>query len=262
MSIEFRDLLIDVVTVVEPFRDAISHINMKRAPSGDVVIGAKSSNGSVSVTATSKIDVPDLEGIACFGSIPYLSATLNSPLIKDNNSFSMETMYETASDKKTRALRHLTFKGGGNKLNVSFKVADPFISQLSKVKISAIRDWGASFKVDQDFIKSFNDVQKIHRAAPKMGGDRDDIFTLSYTGEEIIAIFGEKGHQTHMVLTDKATGDNKVNALLSITQLQSILKLLGKGEGEAKFAQKGLRIDFDTDYAVYTISILGKKESI
>ena len=78
MSKEFRDLLEDVIKVVEPFSAEISFILMKRDRDDDIVLVAKSKTTSIQITAMSLKDIPDFDGVACFGSIPYLGAVVKS----------------------------------------------------------------------------------------------------------------------------------------------------------------------------------------
>lgn len=261
MSVEFRDLLTDVLTMVDPFRDGITFILTKRTKTGDIVSVAKSKSGDISITSMSRVDVPDLEGAACFGSLPYLKAILSSKFIKGKANFSMEPHYDISSDGKTNSLRFVLFKGG-NKMEASYEATDPFISKMQNVKLPSIKDWTVTFKIDQNFISDFTEMHKVHRAAPKIGGDRDDIFTLLCSEGKVIAVFGEKGHQTSMTLGENNESGVKLSALLSVTHFQAILKLLGKGTGEARFAEKALRVDTVTDIATYSLMISTKKQSV
>ncbi len=264
MSTELKDLLIDVLSVVEPFRDEITHILMKRTEGGDIVAVAKSKDSNISITVMSSNDVPEFSGVACFGSLPYLGAVVKSKYLTGDN-YSVEPAFDTASDGKTRALRSITFKGGKNKLEAFYQATDPFVNRLNKIKPPTIKEWPITFDIDSQFIKDFTEIQKVHRAAPKIGGDRDDIFTLAYNNGEIIAVFGERGHQSSMVLTEKAesSGQDKMGALLPVSHFQAILKLVApaKGLGVAKFAEKALRVDITTDLATYSLMILSKKPS-
>ena len=260
MSKELRNLLADVITIVEPFRDDISHILMKRTPEGDIAAAAKSRDSNISITMLSQKDVEGFEGVACFGSIPYLSAALNSSYIKDDRA-KIDLDYDTASDGKTHALKSITFKGG-RKLVAFYQATDPFINKMNRIKPPIIREWPIKFTIDGQFIKDFNEVYKVHRAS-MVGGDKDAVFTLSYSFGEIISLFGEKGHQSNMILSENAesTDIDKLSALMPITHFQAILKLIGKGVGHAKFTDKALRVDIQTELATYSLMILAKKVS-
>ncbi len=262
MSLEFKNLLTDVLSVVEPFRDEIPFILMKRTQEQDIALAAKSKNGNIRITARSHKDVPDFEGVACLGSLQYLSAVLNSPQMSGKNNFSIKQHYETATDGKTHALRYMTFKGG-RKMEVFYEATDPFVNKMNKIKPPKIDSWPITFKINAAFIKDFNDITKVHRASPKLGGDRDDVFTLLYSNGKMSAVFGEKSHQSTMILTEDTTttGVDTHNDLFPVTHFQAILKLIGKNTGVGKLAPRALRIDTSTEYATYSLMITAKKKS-
>ena len=264
MSVEFKNLLTDILMVVEPFRDEIPFVLMKRTQEQDIALAAKSKSGSIRITARSHMDVPDFEGVACLGSLQYLSAVLNSPQFKgDKKEFEITQHYETATDGKTHALRYITFKGG-RKMEVFYEATDPFVNRMNKIKPPKIDKWPITFNINEAFIKDFNDITKVHRASPRLGGDRDDVFTMLYSKGQISAVFGEKSHQSTMILTDDVTADEGIdthNDLYLVNHFQTILKLVGKNKGVGKLAPFALRVDTSTEYATYSILITAKKRS-
>ena len=262
MSKEFRDLLADVIRIVEPFRLDISHILMKRTPEGDIAAAAKSRDSNISITMLCKKEVKAYEGVACFGSLPYLSAILDSSYVKDNDNAKIELNYDTASDGKTHALRSINFKGG-RKMVAYYEATDPFINKMNRIKPPTIKEWPVKFTIDDQFIKDFNEVYKMHRASITTG-DKDAVFNLAFSFGEVIAMFGDKGHQSNIVLSENAEGTDtdKLSALMPVMHFQAILKLIGKGTGQARLCEKALRVDVQTDMATYSLMILAKKVSM
>lgn len=263
MSKEFRNLLAETITVVEPFRDEIQFILMKKTREGDIALVGKSKSSSIEITALSKHDLPDFEGVACFGSVSYLGAILKSKYLK-NGSFSMEVEYKERKDYNTKSVFSILFESEDEKFQAFYQATDPFVNKMNRIKPLNITNWPVSFTITQDFIKDFNEIIKVHKSGPKLGGDRDDLFTLSFSNGNIVAIFGEKGHRSNLVLCDNAVGKDvdTISALLNISLFQSILKLIGKGDAKARFTSTALKIDIDNDAATYSLTIAAKKRSV
>lgn len=264
MSKEFRNLLAEAVTIVEPFRDELQFILMKKTKSGDISLAGKSKSSSIEMTALSKHDIPDFNGVACFGSISYLGAILKSKYLKADN-FSMDIEYKEKKDYNTQSVYAIMFESADEKFQAFYQATDPFVNKMNRIKPSAIDGWPVSFTINQEFIKDFNEIQKVHKSGPRLGGDRDDLFTLSYSDGNIVSMFGEKGHRSNLVLCTDAQGKDdidSISALLNISLFQSILKLVGKGEARAKFTSTALKIDIDNTAATYSLTLAAKKRSI
>lgn len=260
MSVEFRDLLTDLLEAVDPFRDTITHILMRRSDNGVEAV-AKSRENAISIQAAAKKSVADFEHIACLGKLQFLKTILNSDYIKGKSEFTIDLKYDIATDNKTTALRTVEFKGGGMK--AFYTPTDPFVNQLGGIKVPTITKWPVLFGIDANVIKHFEQLHKIHQSAPRAGGDRDDIFQLAFSNGEILALFGEKGHQSQVILsTNAGTTEeiDKLSALFSITHFRSILKFMGKSGGVAHFADKCLKIEMETNNAEYAFSIYAKRE--
>lgn len=268
MSTNLRNALADMLAVVEPFKDDIPNILLKRTPNNDIAMAAKSRHGNISITGNLLIDVPELRGVACLGSIPYLSAIVGSKYIKGKAKFSVELAYDESKKdgKDLTLLKSMLFQGG--KMESFYQATDPFINKINRVKAPpATKVWPVTFEITPELTADFNEIMKVHRAAPKVGGDRDDVFKLIATGSSISATFGERGHLSSVVLTEDAhredTGDGVDNfhALFSVTQFQAILKLIGKGTGKANLSLRSLRVDINTEIANYSLTIIAKKLS-
>ena len=235
MSDEFRNILADLLANTEPFRDSISHLLLKKTEAGDIVAAAKSRDGNIAVTARAKIDAPEFHDVACLGSLPFLNSIVNSAYFtgKSRSVSKMKMNYDISSNGKTKALRSMEFSSG-KKMQIFYQATDPYINDLTRVKKATVKDWNVKFKITPTLIADYMEALKIQKAAPKIGGDRDDVFTLSYTQDnEIVATFGEKGHSTSIVLSKQVEESEDVNvitSLFSIVNFQAILKLVGKKE--------------------------------
>jgi len=262
VSEEFRDFLTDLLEAVDPFRDRITHILMRRSDNG-VEAAARARENSISVQAIAKKPISDYDHFACLGKLQYLKTILNSAYIKGKTDFSIDLKYDTATDNKTTALRSVEFEGGGMK--AYYTPTDPFVNKLNNVPVPVIKKWPVLFGIDDKVINHFDQLFRIHQSAPRAGGDRDDVFQLAYNGGEILALFGEKGHQSQVTLTTEAGTTeeiDKLSALFSISHLRSIMKFMGKKGGVAYFADKCLKIEMETAYADYAFAIYAKKLSV
>lgn len=244
---EFKAFLSDLLTSVDPFKDVISHI-MMRERDGRVIAVAKSRDGSISIQVKSRGEVPGYSHKACLGSLPYLRSALASAYMKEGT---LELTTGESSRGNDEVLRSIKLKGSHG-FNVFYQAVDPFVSRLTEIeqpKKSTELDYPVAFGVDAQFISNFDEAFKVQQQAPKVGTDRDDIFTVSYNNDTVEAIFGEKGHQATVILTktvEAATGVDKASALFSMTKFRSILKLIGKGDGIGSLSEKALRIDTET----------------
>jgi len=268
---ELTDLIVDVMTVVMPFKDLVTHILLKPNNDNSGVTGiADSKDGSISIGIASKNPVSELEHGACLGSLPYLNNVLTSTNIKASKDLNVELSYGMTSDKKTTALRSILISDK-KKLEIFYQATDPFISKLTKRRVVKITDWPIIFEINTSFIKDYSEAVKIQASAPNMG-DRGDIFTLAYADGDISLLFGEKGHQltlTPDVGVELDTDDSKIKqqALFHKAQFQAVCQLLerikrnknGDGDAIAMFNEKALRLEFETNDAVYTITLLAKK---
>jgi len=259
MSVEFRDLLTDLLEAVDPFRDTITHILLRRSDNG-VEAAARSRENAIPIQAVAKKPVSEYDHIACLGKLQYLKTILSSDYIKGKKDFTIDLKYATATDSKTVALRSVEFTGGGMK--AFYTPTDPFVNKLNNLPIPVIKKWPVLFGIDGKVIKHFEQLFKIHQSAPRAGGDRDDIFQLAYNEGQILALFGDKGHQSQVILTSEAGTTeeiDKLSALFSISHLRSILKFMGNKGGIAYFADKCLKVEMETDNAEYAFAIYAKK---
>jgi hypothetical protein len=140
---------------------------------------------------------------------------------------------------------------------------------MNRIKLPPQLDWPLAFSIDVDFIKSFDEMCKIHALAPKTGSERDDIFQLVHTDEGIEAIFGDHHHTANVVLSETVEANlrttvanlrtDKTHAYFSISLFKSILKLIGKGDAIGYLTNTGLRIDTETKHATYKFVTAAKK---
>lgn len=260
MGSQLKLFFTDLLTSTYPFRDSITHILMKSDDSDRIAVAAKSRDGSISIRGKTQKPIKEFQHVACLGSLPYLHSVFSSPYVKKADDLNIKLNYETASDGKSEALRSMEIKGKRG-LHVFYQAVDPFVNQLNRIKIPTTADWPVLFGIDKSTIDAFTEMRKISMQVPKTGSDRDDIFQLIYSEGEIIAVFGEKGHQADITLTEAEPSEeiDKLSALFSITQFRSILDLVGSKGAVAYFSSKALRIDTETDVLSYEFVTSAKR---
>jgi hypothetical protein len=269
MSKVFRDVMVDVLTHIEPFRDSISNLLMRKNTDGSITAVAKARDGNIALMIESKEEIPEFDHIACFGSLPYLRSILKSSYFngksKGSVGMNINMEFDTASNGETTALRSIQFTTKSGKFEALYQATDPFVNNLNKVKLPTIDIWDADFVIGQNEIKDFAEVLKIHKAAPKIGGDRDDIFKLTIDDGVVQAIFGDKGHHSMVTLgenVDIVTDLTGINSLFSISKLEAMFKLIGKGEAQCSVAEKAFRVQLETPWCTYSIVTVAKKLGI
>jgi len=254
---KLKDLLPDVLTATERFRDVVTHVILKDHGENSLIV-AKSIDGSIYIGGTTTSEVEDFEDIACLGSLDFLKASLDAPAMEVG---SLELNIDLSAAGDARVVRSITLSGKDG-YNVFYQAVDPFISKLNKISVTKVSSWPVVFAVDQTFMTRFNETMKVHARAPKIGTDEDDIFLLSYGDGKISASFGEKGHQVSTTLTEEVeiTGEaDKVTALFSISKFNSILKLLGNKTTIGYLDSKAMKIEMSTKYAVYEFVMTAKR---
>lgn len=257
MTTKIQPFLIDLLGALEPFKDVIAHV-MMREKDGRVMAAAKARDGSISVQATSRGEVPEFTEKACLGSLPYLRGVLTSPLMEGGK---IELSYGTASNGSDEVLRSMKMKGKG-RLNVYYQAMDPFINQLNRIKLQKTIDWPLAFAVDQTFIDNFGGAVKLSALAPKTNTEMDDLFNMVYTEEGIEGVFGDKHHQTTILLADTVEamdGTDKTNAYFNVSKIRPILRFIGKGSAVGFMSSDGIRIDTETEQAEYQFVTASRK---
>ncbi len=269
MSKVFRDVMVDILTHIEPFRDSISNLLMRKNTDGSITAVAKARDGNIALMIESKLEIPEFDHIACFGSLPYLRSILKSAYFngkgKNSTGMGIEMEFAISSNGKSEALRAIQFTTKSGKFEAFYQATDPFVNNLNKVKLPTIDIWDADFIIGQDEIKDFSEVLKIHKTAPKVGGDRDDIFKLTIDDGEVQATFGDKGHHSTVTLgenVDIVTELSGIDSLFAVSKLEAMFKLIGKGEAQCSVAKKALRIQLETAWCTYSIVTVAKKLGI
>lgn len=260
MSKPFRDLVSDILEKTQPFKDEVSHLIMKKDDLGDVVARVKSP--VLSLNVTSAIAVPEFNSVVVFGSLSYLRALLKSKYLSAKDAkFDIKFTIKTASNGKTEAVRNMTIKSG--RMESFYQATDPFINNIATVKKSKVTDWTTMFPIDKKDMTEFDEVAKIHAMAEKIGGERDDIFSLGYDGSgSIIASFGEKGHQSSVILTEEAEsvdGPRKISGLYSIRHFQGLMKMMEDSPAVVSLAQNAIRFEIEGKVAKYSAVLTAKK---
>jgi len=269
MSKVFRDVMVDILTHIEPFRDSITNLLMRKNPDGTITAVAKARDGNIGFLIESKEEIPEFDHIACFGSLPYLRSILKSAYFngkgKASTGMGIDMQYEVASNGETTALRAIQFTTKTKKFEAFYQATDPFVNNLNKVKLPTIEEYDAEFIIGQDEIKDFGEVLKIHKTAPKIGGDRDDIFKLTIDDGNVQATFGDKGHHSSVTLADDVditTDIAGIDSLFAVSKIESMFKLIGKGEAHCSVAKRALRIQIETAWCTYSIVTVAKKLGI
>lgn len=258
---KFHELLLEVLSIIDPFKAVVSHVALQKLPNGTVKIAAKSSDKSVTIRAVTKEEVDDFDNAACLGNLSYLHSVMKSKYIAKAKKVEMDLEYEIASDGKTTALRAITVSDG-KKLVVNYKAVDPFIAKFGNPTELDVDDWPVVFGIDKNVIGDYMELNKIHRASPKIGSEQDDLFRLTFNDDQVFAIFGEKGNTAKMVLSSVAESNkiDRLSALFSATRFQSILNLVKtSGQGIAYLADKALRVETDTPCVSYVFETAAKR---
>ena len=263
MDKELRNFLYDLTAKALLFKDDVTHVVVTRSPAGSIVGGVRSVGTVVSIKAQCKHEMDGFqEGEKfCFGSLPYLSSILKSKYMRGDD-FSFEFNVKPSSDGKTPALRNMRIRAG--KMDSFYQATDPYLNNIiGGVNAPSITDWVVMFGVDKAAIGEFDEASKIHAMAPKIGGERDDIFSLGFDGDSILASFGEKGHQTNVTLTDNTESlieSRKINAMFSIRHFKAILRMIDEAGGAiVTLAPKALKVEFENAQAKYTVTLTSKK---
>lgn len=265
MHQEFRNFLNDILEKALLFKDDVTHVIMTRSKGGDIVSGVRSTGTVISIKAQYKNDLDAFhEGEKfCFGSLPYLHSILKSRYLSAKGAtFAFEFNVQNSSDGKTPALRNMRVRAG--KMDSFYQATDPYLNNvIGGVNAPNVTDWTVMFGIDKEAEQEFTEISKIHAMAPKIGGERDDIFALGFDGNTILASFGEKGHQSNVELTENAESmmeGRKINALFSIRHFKAILRIVNEaGGGVMTLSPKALRVEFENDLAKYTITLTAKK---
>ncbi len=261
--------MVDILTHVEPFRDSIPNLLMRKNTDGSITAVAKARDGNIALIVESKHEIPELEHNACFGSLSYLRSILKSAYFngkgKGATGMIIDMEFAISSNGKSEALKAIQFTTKSGKFEAFYRATDPFVNNLNKVKLPTIDTWDADFIIGQDEIKGFGEVLKIHKTAPKIGGDRDDIFKLTIDDGVVQATFGDKGHHSSVTLGDNVdivTDVPGINSLFSISKIEAMFKLIGKGEAQCSVAKKAFRIQIETAWCTYSIVTVAKKLGI
>ncbi len=269
MSKVFRDVMVDMLTHIEPFKDSISNLLMKKNTDGTITAVAKARDGNIALRIESKHEIPEFDHIACFGSLPYLRSILKSAYFsgksKSSQGMSMDMEFDVSSNGKTTALRSIQFSTKSGRFEAFYQATDPFVNNLNKVKLPAIEDWDADFTIGQDEIKDFSEILKIHKTAPKIGGDRDDIFRLTIDDGIVQSTFGDKGHHSSVLLASNVnieTDTSGINSLFAVSKIEAMFKLVGKGEALCSVAKRAFRVQLETAWCTYSIVTTAKKLGI
>ncbi len=258
MSDKFQGFLIDLLGAIEPFKDVVTHV-MMREVNGGIVAAAKARDGTISVQAKSKGEVPGFTDKACLGSLSYLRSALSSSYMIGGT---VNLSYGKASNGKDEVLRSMKLKGAKGGYNVYYQAIDPFINQLNRIKLPTGLEWPVGFAIDETFMEHFAEVVKVSAQAPKAGTERDDIFQMVQTEEGVEGIFGDKNHQVTVLLSATVEANpatEKTNAYFSISKVRSILRFVGKGSAIGYLSDKALRVDTETEHAEYQFVTASKK---
>lgn len=249
-----RDFLIDAITSIEPFK-TIPYLAIKKH-NGDVLASAQEQKGGVVVKIQSKVDIEELDdGVAAlFGNLPYLKSLLDNDYTKEK--CNIDIHHRNSSDNQSSVIGSLSVSSG--RFKAEYQATDPFIGNLSKVKVPIVREWPIAFSMSKDIYTDFKSISRIHAMSPKIGGDRDDIFTISTENDSINITFGERNHKTSMVLCECDKNDvGEFSALFSISMLDSLFKLGDKGK--IHLTTQAIKLEVESELAKYTYIISAKK---
>lgn len=255
---EFRKFLVDVLDKVGPFGKSINHLHIKRTKTGDIVAAGPSTDRSVEIRATAKQDIPELEGVACMGSLLYLKQILGSSFLKSNDADSqIKLAFTEASDRKTTALKSIRIETG--KLEVFYQATDPFYGNVVLPARQKPLDWPLAFSVDPATVKDFKELRAIQAAAPST--QTEDVFALGHNNGQILAMFGSGNQQSTLMISDTVEVEGKAPAgeICFLTEhFLRALDLCGKHNVVLYLCDKAVKMEFETPLALYEIILTAK----
>jgi len=255
---QLRSYLRDFLVVTGPFRDkeSISHILMKKDGQGRVISAASAKNGTIAIEATAVKKISEFENTACLGSLNYLQSLLESKMVDDDG---IKINYLPSGPNSMMVARTIEFQGG-NKFRAKYNATDPFINKVLTQKKSVTNKWPILMKVGPQLMLEYAETAKIHSSAPKIGGDRDDLFMLSCTNGEVKAEFGDNNNRTEIILANVETPEGtNVRNYMSIRMISSLFRLFDGNIVDLFMAQNEIKFVYKSDFADYSFNLPAKR---
>lgn len=252
---EFVVFLDDLIKKIDPFNRTVTHLHINRK-NGEVSAAAPAKDRSLELHAKCKEDVPELEGVACLGSLMYLKQIINSSFVKSG--LRTELKFGPTANGKLEALRSITFRGG-NRYQAFYQGTDPFIGNIIMPSKAKIESWPLVFAVSAKMAKEFKEARAISAAAPSIR--QENVFELSYADGAMVASFGEGNQQSSLVLSDAVEELDKINkrsAYYMTDLVLPILNMCGEDGMIVYFSEKAIKFEFETDVAEYSIIMTSK----
>lgn len=264
MSEVLFQYLTDITRMNLQFGDRIDCIMFKPNDNGEIVSVGQDLYKNLLVEAVSRHPIKEIPVGGCLKKLNHLNTVLGvmgDRKIKAGAKIEVEV--KKASDQKTDVIGSMTFSTGRTK--AQYNTADPFRNKLgNKTNKIKIDDWPVNFEVDSDSVDAFDEAYRIHLSSGT--GSKDDLIYLKQDAGEIKLVFGEveggkSDPKTETIISHKVTGDRPISLILPAPLLRATMKAMGPDGGIAKLSDKALSIRSESLYALYTITLVGTRES-
>lgn len=255
-TVEFYRFMADNLDVVSKF-PIITSMAAKRDKDGKLITGAQDKYGFITIKGTSKKQIELLNHAARFDSLPYLSSALSvvEKNVKSGKPFEILIESGPSANKIDQAVKEITFKAG--RMTVGYNASDPFLDRFN-VRKSTVTEWPVEFTITPAMVADFESAFKVHAAAGKTGNRNPEIFSLVYDGTSVTARFGEKSHVGELVIAENLPASPTFSVHFNVAQFKAMLSVLGPDGGIAQLCSGAIKIDTETQSALYMIVMYKK----
>jgi hypothetical protein len=241
------NFLTDVISNMESFRDDITTVYLYHEGDNLVATGNHPKRMLFyKVTPLSPM-AELLEAPAYLGALGYLRSLLASSMMKENAT--IQISYKENDGKKlcVEGLRFLA-----KRFESQFQCTNPnILNEKDRVKQFPRPNDAIFFSFDKQMRKDFEEVAKFN--TPKAD---TRLFTLSYDGSYVRAIFGSGSHTSNFIMTNEISGhtDTKFTKLISLDRFRAMGKLAADNDNaRVGYHPNAIWVDFDTPYSLHTI---------
>lgn len=246
MTNNLLDFLHDVVTNMDTFRDDINTVYIFRENDKIVATGNHPKMLLLYRVVPNEDLTKVIEAPAYLGALGYLRSLLGSQFMKDGTG---NVRLEYIEKNNTKYVNSIMFTSG--RIDSSFECTNPEIldEKLRRTQFDKFKD-ALMFPVPKELRKEFDDAARMN--TPKSDAK---IFTLSWDGVYVRAIFGQGKHTTSFILTDQVSGnkEKKFQKLISLDRFRPMLRLAAENTGVASFHERAFWIDFQTETSLHTV---------
>lgn len=236
----------DVISNMEGFRDDITTVYIYHEGDNLVATGNHPKRLLFYKVVPHENLTNILEAPAFLGALGYLRSVLASSLMREEPS--IEVSYRDREGKQFVE----SFRFRSKRFESNFQCTNPNnISEKDRVRQFPRPSDAIFFPFTKEMRKDFDEVARFN--TPKAD---TRLFTLSYDGNYVRAIFGTGAHTSNMVITDQISGhtDAKFSKLISQDRFRSMVKLASENSNaKVGYNPNAMWVDFDTAYAAHNI---------